>query len=346
MKWMPNYKSKVALFLLVSGMAGAAVAEEPAQVAATPSAAKLAVFAKVGESVITYDEFNAAFSGAARSKFYHGKPPDGEIAALQREVAGQLVARILLLREAERKQLRPDDAEIEKSVQTYEKKYAGSDQWNKIRAQALPPLIVRLQQDSLLSQIEKTVRSGVKLTEAEVKAYYAAHQEQFTEPEQLRVSVILLKVDPSAPDDAWMKASEDVTAIAKRARAGEDFAALARQYSGDPSAKQGGDMDYLHGGMLPEGTQQTLSTLKVDEISEPVRLLDGAAIFRLNGRKPARLLAFEAVKARAEGLALREQSDRAWNGFVADLKTKTPAQIDQSRFLPLVEKAKAPAAPK
>ena len=83
------------------------------------------------------------------------------------------------------------------------------------------------------------MRTSVKPNEKEVKAYYAANQAQFTEPEQLRVSVILLKVDPSSPAATWKQVDEQAQALAKRARAGEDFAALARQHSADPSAPQG-----------------------------------------------------------------------------------------------------------
>ena len=324
MRLLPNYFSRSVLLLL-------------ALLAATAAAAQSAVFAKVGDSVITQDEYNAAFDAAARSKFYHSKPPDGEIAVMQREVSDQLVAGILLLREAKSRGLLPDAAEIQKKVQAYEQRYAGSEQWKNIRAQALPPLVARLEQDSLLSQLEKTVRTSVKPNEQEVKAYYAAHQVKFTEPEQLRVSLVLLKVDPSSPAATWMKADEQAQAIAKRARAGEDFTALARQYSADESAQQGGDMGYLHGGMLPEGTQEVLAKLKPGEVSDSLRLLQGHAVFRLTDRKAARLHEFEAIKVRAQELAQREQSDAAWTAFVADLKTKTPAQIDPSRFLPLAK---------
>lgn len=348
MRQIPNYLSRAALLSLALVAAGEIVAGNSTQpMAAVDSAVvQSAVFARVGDSVITQDEYNAAFNVAARGKFYHGKPPENEIAVLQREVSDQLVARILLLREAKHRGLRPDDTEIQKTVQSYEQRYAGSEQWKKNRAQMLPPLLVRMEQESLLSQLEKTVRTSVKPNQEQVKAYYATHQAQFTEPEQLRVSVILLKVDPSASAATWKKTDEQAQAITKRARDGEDFAALARQHSADASAQQGGDMGYLHSGMLPEGAQEALTKLKDGQIADSVRLLEGFAVFRLTDRKAARLHEFDAVKVRAQELAQREQSDRAWIAFVADLKAKAPAQIDQSRFLPLAEQSNARATPK
>ena len=151
----------------------------------------------------------------------------------------------------------------------------------------------------------------------------------------MRVSVILLKVDPSANDAAWKAIEERAKALARRLRGGEDFAALARQHSAEASALQGGDMGYMHRGMLPEGSQDVLEKLKVGEVADPQRLLEGYAVFRVTDRKPAIPHTLEQVQLRARQLTQREQADLAWNAFVKDLKSGTPIEIDQSRFLPL-----------
>lgn len=336
-----RFLRKMVVSTSVLGFVLAAVGGVNAQTVAKPKTSNAApsstVFAKVGDIEITHDEYNAAFNSATRSKFYHGKPPDSEIAALQREVGDQMVLRILYLHDAKQRNLRPDAASINKQIQTYEQRYAGSEQWKKNREQLLPPLVARLEQEDLLSQLEKVIRDGVKVNEKQAKAYYAAHQEQFTEPEQMRVSLILLKVDPSAPGATWQKASDDALALAKRVRSGEDFATLARKHSADGSAEQGGDMGYLHSGMLPDGAQSALSKMKVGEISDPQRLLEGFAVFRLVDRKVSKLHAFEEVKVRAQELAQREQSNSAWTAFGTGLKAKAAVKVDQSRFLPLTK---------
>ena len=334
---LQHYLSRFALLSLGLATATFAHAQHALTAPATEAAKQAAFFAKVGDQVITQDEFAAAYNTAARAKFYHGKPPESELAALQREVADQMVTRILLVNEIKRKGLKPNAAEIDKQVQTYEKRYAGSDQWKKNKDKMLPPLVARLEQDDMLAQIEKTVRAEAKASEEQAKAYFAAHPDKFTEPEQLRLSVILIKVDPSSPSATWAKADEASQALAKRARAGEDFAALARQYSADDSSKQGGDMGYLHSGMLPEGTHDALAKLKAGEVSNGIRLLEGFAVFRLADRKDAKKHDYNTVKVRARELTQREQSDVAWTAFIAKLKSKTPVKIDESRYLPLAK---------
>jgi parvulin-like peptidyl-prolyl isomerase len=336
----------IVLSLAFAGGCAAQVAD------ATPSGVKnnadaQAVFAKVADTVITHDEYNAAFSAIARSKFFHGKAADGEVAALQREVADQLVMRVLLLREARERGLQPDGAEIQKTLQSYEDRYANSAQWKKTREQVLPGLTARFEELNLLAQLEKEVRAIATPNESEVRAYYAAHPEKFTEPEQLRISVILLKVDPSSPTTEWDKMEEDAKNLVQRLQQGADFAEIARERSGEKeSAKRGGDMDYVHAGMLPDVAQEALSKIQPGELTAPIRVLQGVAVFRLTDRKVPRLSAFDIAKRRAEELLKKEQSDLAWSAFNANLKNKTPTHIDQSRFLPLSEKSDTGAAPK
>ena len=73
------------------------------------------------------------------------------------------------------------------------------------------------------------------------------------------------------------------------------------------------------------------------ELTDTVRLLEGIAVFRMVDRKPAQSHGFEEVKVRAQELAQRDQSEAAWNGFIAELRKKSPAQIDKSGFLPLAK---------
>lgn len=307
--------------------------------AATPAAAP-AILARVGDTVITFDEFAAAFNVAARNKFYHARAPEHEVAALQREVADQLVARVLLLREARARGIKPDAGEIQKTIQGYDARYGNSEPWKSNRATMLPPLVARLEEENLLAQIEAQVRNVPKPTVQEVRAYYAANQDKFTEPEQLRVSVILRRVPPASPNTAWVQAFEETQAIAARIKGGADFAAEAKTHSQDETKDQGGDMGYLHAGMLPEGTESIVQALQPGEVSNPVQILEGIALLKVTDRKPPRLNNFEAVQQRAHDLLARDRSDQAWSRFVADLKKKTPSQIDQSRFMPLAEQGR------
>lgn len=318
-------------------LATTAIAAAASSAAAAAEPAPESVFARLGDAVITFEEYNNAFGAAARGKFYHGKAPENEVAKLQREVADKLVARVLLLREAKRRGIAPDQAEIQKTVEGYEKRYGNSEQWKRTRDQVLPGLTARLADDSILKQFEKSVRALPDPQVQEVEAYYKKHQDKFTEPERLRVSSILLKVDPSSPPEARAQAEVAAKAVYAKLKEGGDFAALARENSDDRSGPSGGDMGYLHKGMVPQAVQDLLATMKPGETSEPLHLLEGVAILRLTERVEPRLHPFERVKERAAALLKRDKSEEVWNSLIAELKKATPAQINDGDFLPLVE---------
>ncbi len=290
------------------------------------------VFAVVDEVVIRAEEFERAFHQAAREKFYHRRAPQGEVDNLRREVGDRLIHRVLLLAEARRRGLEADQAQIDRRIAEYDARYAGSAQWRERREALLPGLRRQLAEESLLEQMERSARSGPPATEAQAKAYYDAHPAQFIEPAKSRVSAILLKVDPSSPQVAWDKAREEAEGIVRRLRGGADFAEMARLRSADRSAADGGDLGYLHGGMLQEPVQEVVDAMAPGAISEPVQVLEGVAIVRLEGREPEKRHAFADVKPRAAALWERERADRRWKSLLARLRAAASVRVDPARY--------------
>ena len=167
------------------------------------------------------------------------------------------------------------------------------------------------------------------------RSFYDKNKNLFVEPEQVRLSLILLKVDPSSPQTVWNSAKEEGQRIHQRIKAGADFGELARLHSGDASAAKGGQMEYTHSGMLPEALAAPVEKLKPREISEPVQILQGVAILRLDDRKLARQRPFDAVRERAGELWQREEGENRWKKLIADLRRATPLRIDESQYVPL-----------
>lgn len=180
--------------------------------------------------------------------------------------------------------------------------------------------------------LQAAVRSVQAPTEAELRAYHASKAALFVEPERLRLSVILLRVDPASPRAQWEKARAESEAIRAVLEAGADFGALAEARSADPSAGRGGDMGYLHRGMIPEPVYAELEAMAPGALSQPTRLLEGYALFRLAERVPARAQEFDAARARAAQLWARDQSERRWQAFLVSLRAAGAIRIDLARY--------------
>jgi parvulin-like peptidyl-prolyl isomerase len=332
------------IWLLAAAFAAAHAAEAGTGKTAAPghvAPAASAAFAKIGDTVISHQEFEAAFAQAARSKFYHGKPPENAVATLQREVGQGMVDEILLVKEANRRKLQPDQASVKQKLDAYEQRYASSEQWKNTRAQVLPALKAKLERDSVLEQLSKQVKSVGQPTPRQLEQYWEAHKDKFTSPEQVRVSMIMLKVDPSSPQAQWQAARTEGLAIVQRLKAGADFKQLAHLHSGDSSAERGGDMGYVHRGMLPDLAQEAIDKLKPGELSDALVLLEGVAVIRLEDRTPAKLNPLDAVRDRARDLWMRDKGEEAWTAMTAKLRRETPVKFDESRLLPLTAAAKS-----
>ena len=286
-----------------------------------------AVYATVDGQPISISDYANAFNANLRQKYYHGAVPEGKMAEAREEVLNQMVMRILLVKEAKRRGLVPDEKKLAETIAGYEAKYAASPSWKQDRERVLPGLQEKLAEMNLLEQLEKTVRAVPELSDAEVKRFYDGHPELFTEPEKLHLAVILLTVDPSAPSAAWEQARAEAKAIHARLLGGADFAEAARMHSSGKEAAQGGDLGYVHQGMLPETLQQKIDAVKVGEIAAPIDMLEGIAIFYLKDRRVAQLRAYADVAERARELARRDAEDAAWSGLQARLKAAADVKI-------------------
>ena len=84
-------------------------------------------------------------------------------------------------------------------------------------------------------------RTELKADDDELRNYYDEHSEEYRLPEQVTAQHILFKTEGKTPEqvEAIRKKATDVLARAKK---GEDFSKLAKEFSEDPSAKRGGDL--------------------------------------------------------------------------------------------------------
>jgi len=282
-----------------------------------------------GEKISIADYISALRSGM-KKRFYHGKIPEDEQKKFRKDVAEKMVERFLLIREAKRQGIQPDADAVEKAVARYDAQFKDNPDWPAARDSVLPRVREKLEGDSLVMRLEEKVRTVPQPNDAELKAFYGSNANLFTTPERVRVSIILLRVDPSSPSEVWRQASEEAADIVERIRKGADFSELARIHSSDDSAQNGGDMGYIHAGMLGEHAQKVLDIMEPGEVSSPVVLLEGVAIFRLADRVTAKLNPLSDVKERAAKLYVRENGEKAWDALKTKLRSAAKIEMNEA----------------
>jgi parvulin-like peptidyl-prolyl isomerase len=287
------------------------------------------VFARINDLTISQSEFEVIFQAAVRQKFYHGKVPASELKEFRKKVTDDIVTQVLVHDQALELGLQPDRKKIDEGIDAFNLRNAANPDWEQRRDKIVPRMIEKLERQDLLEQMEARIRDLPAPAPAEVRRYYHEQPEKFTEPERLRVSGILLQVAPAAGEKIWIETEQQADGYYQRILAGEDFAELAKQYSHHPSAVNGGDLGYLHQGMLDDKVQQQLETLSPGQTGEPLRVLEGIALFRLENIQPTQLRPFEEVKERAAELLYREMQDHAWQAYVNTLRSSANVYVNQ-----------------
>jgi peptidyl-prolyl cis-trans isomerase C len=174
----------------------------------------------------------------------------------------------------------------------------------------------------------------INVTDADVKKFYddTNNTAKFEQPEMVRASHILLmtkdpKTDqdlPQAEKDAKRKKMEG---ILKRAKAGEDFAKLAKEYSEDPGSKdKGGEYTFPKGQMMPE-FESTAFALKPNEISDIITTPFGFHIIKLSEHIPAQKVAFDKVAPRIKNHLTQQEVAQLAPDFLAKLKKDADVKI-------------------
>lgn len=347
----PHVLTSILVVLLVAAQAVMAQATFPSPSASTSAtgaastgekalAAKPALepgmFAKVNGIAVSQAEFHTAFSTYLRQKYYHGEVPQAELQKARDVVTDQVINRILFLQEADRRGVKADEQEIERRIAAFDQQNAANPAWQRDRETAVVALRKQLAEQGRVARLEQQVRDVPVPTASEVQLYYKANPNLFTEPERLQLHVILLTVAPSSAPATWDAAMDEAKDLVKRIKGGANFAEIARVVSGDPSAAQGGDMGYVHSGMLPQELQDRLSKFSLGEVGEPVQLLQGVGIFRIDQRIPPRLMEFDKVAERAGDLAHRDKKEKTWQGLVSALRAAADIQIVDGRAAPVI----------
>jgi peptidyl-prolyl cis-trans isomerase D len=115
------------------------------------------------------------------------------------------------------------------------------------------------------------------VSDVDAEAYYKEHAAAFEQPRRVHVAHVLVRVPPVGGSEAENEAKAKVEDVLRRARAGEDFAKLAREVSEDTAnASQGGDLGFVGPGELVPQFENAAFALKKGELSPaPVRTAFG-----------------------------------------------------------------------
>ncbi|MBI3812673.1 MAG: peptidyl-prolyl cis-trans isomerase [Nitrospirae bacterium] len=289
------------------------------------------IVAVVNGEIITFSDLQSAAALARLGLL--SLSSDGTISHLQsseHELLEQLINQRLQLQLARKKGIAVGPEEVEKAVEDVKQK-------NGMMTDAALQKALKEEQANLdqyknglkdqimiLKLVNREVKSGVVLSEEEMRSYYEAHSDRFLTPMQYRLHQILIPI----PDPGSVQTAEQTARnVADQLKTGADFQTMIKRYSNGPEVKGNGDLGTLRADqMLPE-IRRAVEPLKPGEFSAPVKTAAGVHIFRLDEIQPPKSRAFEEVKAEIQERLFQEQSADLYEKWLKDLRASGQVEI-------------------
>jgi peptidyl-prolyl cis-trans isomerase C len=295
------------------------------------SGGKVAV---VNGSVINENDFNREVSVFQRQLVSRGNSPsDSQILEMKKNALEILINRELLYQKSKDKGIKVEEAEVANQLKTLKGQFANEDEFKSALIKinlTETTLISEIQRRLAIQQfVEKEIVQGVTVSDEETKRYYDANRDSFKQLEQVRASHILIKVNPDADESQKVICRGKIEKVQKKLQDGQDFAALAKEFSEGPSSDKGGDLGYFGRGQMVKPFEEAAFALRIGEVSGIVETNFGYHLIKLIDKKPEGMMPYEEIKDKLKDYLKEEKISNQINLYVEELKREAKVE----RFL-------------
>ena len=182
--------------------------------------------------------------------------------------------------------------------------------------------------NSVITQqvVRDEVGRRLQMTPAQEQAYYEAHKAEFTQPEQVRLSEILIPTPENASDAVVKQAETKADDVKAKLAAGAKFEDAAKIFSGGPTAAQGGDLGLFKRGALAKVLEDQTFGLKAGESTAPIRTRQGFVILKVTEHMAAGVPAMKDIEPQLQEAMYTEQMQPALRAYLTKLREE--AYID------------------
>jgi len=270
----------------------------------------------------------------AQAAAHNQNIPPEQMGMMERQILDQLIQVQLLQAKATEADKAAGKALAEKRFQEAKTKLGSEEALNrqlKLMGATREEVLAKWTESATAETVLKR-ELKVNITDADAKKYYEDNPAKFEEPEMVRASHILLvttdpKTNADLSDEQKAAKRKQMEGLLKRARAGEDFAKLAKEYSEDPGSKdKGGEYKFPRNQMVPEFEAAAFS-LSTNQVSDIVTTRFGYHIIKLNEKIPAKKVDYDkAANDIKEGLT-QQALQKQFPDYIAKLKKEAGVEI-------------------
>ena len=256
-----------------------------------------------------------------------------QIMLLRRRVLDLLIDERLMLQQAQQLKLGVTSEEIDRALEEI-RKQNNVEMDELVKALAQQGMTLAQYRQDLRKQILRlkvvnaAVRSRVSVSDEEVRAYYDQMVRGAGGQRSVHASHIFIAIPDGATPAEVERRRRLAGEIVRRARAGEDFAKLAKEYSEDSATKdEGGDLGYLTRGSLPKALEEVVFHMEAGEVRGPIRASRGFHVIKVLGRRDEGVKPFAEVKEQLRQQLYAQEMEKATKTWLQELRKKSHIEI-------------------
>jgi peptidyl-prolyl cis-trans isomerase C len=288
--------------------------------------------AVVNGTIITQGEFDRVLGYELRRAAQSGQQiPGAQMAKVENSILDSLIVGELLFQESKKKGIQVKPETVTEQLMTVKQRFPSEAEFKKALEEnnmTESKISADIKRDMAIQQLlDKEVDQKVKITDEESKTFYDKNPQLFQQPERVKASHILIKVDEGASEEKKAEARKKIEEIQQKVQNGEDFATLAKTYSEGPSGPKGGDLGSFGRGQMVKPFEDAAFSLKPNETSDIVETKFGYHLIKVVDKQPAKKIAYADAKDRINN-RLKNQKLRTERQLYVD-KLKKDAKIEK-----------------
>jgi peptidyl-prolyl cis-trans isomerase SurA len=288
------------------------------------------IVAQVNDEIVTLSELNRETAQARQelATKYTGEQLEQMLQKAEQQALEMLIQEKLLYQKAVELGFNADvDKKVSTMIQQFlkENNLESTEELEKALEQSgrtLRDFREQYKRSILVNElIYEFVDSRIALLTPEIDRYYKDHEAEFSTPEEVTLSTIVIK-------EGSDKESEDkANDLYKRLQQGEPFATLASQFSKGATANTGGSIGTYILSKLNIITVKAIANLKEGEVSKPQKETEGFVMYRVDSRKPAAVRPLDEVRNEIKNRIYNRKRGPEFDRYINQLKEDSYIQI-------------------
>ncbi len=316
---------------LAAGSQVRAQANEPA----SPYGGTVAedIIARVNDQIITQSDYNRALDEMDKEGRDHGESMQ-VMASMRKDLLRNLIDQQLWLSKGKELNI-TGETELVKRLDDIRKQYnldtiEDLEKAAQEQGVSFEDFKANIRNEVITQQVmRQEVGEHIQMTPGEVERFYEAHKQDYSQPESVRLSEILISTgsddDPAKVAAAKAKADD----IEARLHAGGEFAQLARSFSEGPTAAEGGDLGQYKRGQLGKLLEDKTFDLQSGQYTDPILTRQGYIILKVVQHTPGGARPFKDVEQDVEQAYYMSKMDPAIRDYLNKMRNEAFIQIKQ-----------------